>query len=235
MVAVSINNEILQKIPRVRLACLACSVKIRPSHEAIIALSEQIFAKIFDQIDIDRVSQRPAIQAAKEAYRSLGKDPSRYRPSAEALTRRIVKGKDLYWINNIVDILNMISLESGFSIGGYDADKIVGNVEFGVGVADEPYRAIGRHEFNIDKLPVFRDSRGAFGSPTSDSLRTIVTMNTKRYLMIIVDFGGSNQLKRILNKAVTLYEQLADVRNIETWMVQGATNSSGAIKTDKIS
>jgi hypothetical protein len=53
--------------------------------------------------------------------------------------------------------------------------------------------------------------------------------------MIIVDFGGSNQLKRILNKAVTLYEQLADVRNIETWMVQGATNSSGAIKTDKIS
>jgi DNA/RNA-binding domain of Phe-tRNA-synthetase-like protein len=137
----------------------------------------------------------------------LGKDPSRYRPSAEALTRRVVNGKGLYWINNVVDLLYLVSLESGFSIGGYDAEKIEGDVWFGIGKEDEPYQAIGRGQLNIADLPLFRDNLGAFGSPTSDSLRTMVTAETTEFLMIIIDFSGRQDLDTAEHRAIELFEK----------------------------
>ena len=64
-----------------------------------------------------------------QAYKRLGKDPNRYRPSAEALRRRILRGLPLYKIDTLVDIVNLVSIRSGYSIGGFDADKIVGGLE----------------------------------------------------------------------------------------------------------
>jgi len=122
----------------------------------------------------------------------------------------------LYWINNIVDILNLISLESGFSIGGYDAAKIEGTTGFGVGKANEPYEAIGRGSLNIENLPLFRDDLGAFGSPTSDSLRTMVTDHTTRFLMIIIDFEQDKILEKTMERSVALYQQFANVFDVET-------------------
>jgi DNA/RNA-binding domain of Phe-tRNA-synthetase-like protein len=171
------------------------------------------------ELAIETISQQPTIKTTKDGYRKLGKDPSRYRPSAEALTRRIANGKDLYWISNIVDLLNLISLESGFSIGGYDADKLVGTVEFGVGKEHEPYQAIGRGELNIENLPIFRDEIGAFGSPTSDSLRTMVTDYTQNFLMVIIDFGQHEHLENTLYRSVEVYEKYGDVSSIETKVI----------------
>ena len=216
---ISISNELKKMLPLLRLGCIECSVHIKPSNKEIIALSESIFTDLCNELNIDMVSQKTTIRETKEAYRVLGKDPSRYRPSAEALTRRIVMGKDLFWINNIVDILNLISLESGFSIGGYDADKITGNIEFGIGKENEPYQAIGRGELNIENLPLFRDQLGAFGSPTSDSLRTMVTENTTRFLMVIIDFYGNEKLESTIDKSVALYRKFVKAQDISTQIV----------------
>ena len=219
MKQISISNQLKKLVPSLRLGCMECSVHIQPSNREIISLSDGIFTDLCDELTIDQISQKPTIRETKEAYRVLGKDPSRYRPSAEALTRRIVGGKDLCWINNIVDILNLISLESGFSIGGYDADKITGNIEFGIGKENEPYQAIGRGELNIENLPLFRDELGAFGSPTSDSLRTMVTEETTRFLMVIIDFYGNEKLESTITKSVELYQKFANALDISTQIV----------------
>ncbi len=219
MKSISFQKELIQKIPGIRLGCISCEVQIRPSDENIKLLSENIIARVRSELTIEMVSQKPAIKTTKDAYRKLGKDPSRYRPSAEALTRRIVNGKGLYWINNAVDILNLISLESGFSIGGYDEDKIIGPIEFGIGKEHEPYQAIGRGNLNIENLPVFRDDLGAFGSPTSDSLRTMVNDQTTHFLMIIIDFGLHENLTNIIRRSTTLYDQFGKALSVNSEII----------------
>ena len=156
----------------------------------------------------------PAIAASRKAYKACGKDPARYRLSAEALLRRIVNRGEIYQINNVVDLLNMVSISSGFSIGGYDSEKINGHVVFGVGKLNEPYFGIGRGELNIEFMPVFRDETGAFGTPTSDSERTSVSLETKRFLMIIIDYGGGN-LQEATSLATNLLKKYAGAENIE--------------------
>ena len=216
-------KELAEKIARARLACIYFSVKIQESDDHIKSFSENVIEGIRSQIDLNGISQRSAIKEAKDAYRILGKDPSRYRPSAEALTRRVVGGKELYRINNVVDILNLISIESGFSIGGYDAEKIVGDVQFGIGAENEPYEAIGRGALNIANLPIFRDDLGAFGSPTSDSQRTMVTEQTDKFLMIIIDFNSNDTLQIASERAIELYSKFGAGSLIETKLVEAKT------------
>jgi len=219
MKQISFQKELLEKIPSIRLGCIWCDVEILPGDDKIRELSKEIISQIRSELAVETISQKPTIKSSKEAYRKLGKDPSRYRPSAEALTRRIVKGKDLYNVNNVVDLLNLVSLESGFSIGGYDADKIDGSVEFGIGRTDEPYQAIGRGKLNIENLPLFRDDAGAFGSPTSDSIRTMVTDKTTSFLMIIIDFKNHGDLMHFVERSVALMKGYASATSFETKLV----------------
>jgi DNA/RNA-binding domain of Phe-tRNA-synthetase-like protein len=157
----------------------------------------------------------PAINASRRAYKACGKDPARYRLSAEALLRRVLKRGEIYQINNVVDLLNLVSISTGFSIGGYDADKIEGDAAFGIGEKDEPYSGIGRGELNIECMPVFRDRNGAFGTPTSDSQRTSVSLNTKRFLMIIINYGASTSINEATEMAIYLLKKYAKATNIE--------------------
>ena len=134
--------------------------------------------------------------------------------------RRIVKGNELYRINNIVDLVNLVSLKSGMSIGGYDAEKIDGRIIFDIGRKDEPYDAIGRGDLNIEFLPVFRDSVSPFGSPTSDSVRTSVTDKTKIFLMIVVGFSGEVNTFETVELAVNLLRKYGNSTNIETILIK---------------
>ena len=170
--------------------------------------------------ELAEVGSHPAIRASRIAYRLCGKDPARYRLSSEALMRRVVKGHQLYRINNVVDLVNLISLKSGMSIGGYDVEKISGNVIFDIGQKDEPYEAIGRGDLNIASLPVFRDSVSSFGSPTSDSVRTSVTGSTKRFLMIIVGFSGDICTSETVDLSLSLLKKYAKADNIEMVLVR---------------
>lgn len=137
------------------------------------------------------IKQQPAIAATREAYKRCGKDPSRYRPSAEALRRRLLRGLELYQIDTLVDLINLVSLRTGYSIGGFDADKIQGtNLCLDVGHAEEPFEGIGRGTLNIEGLPVFRDAVGGIGTPTSDNERTKMDSDTRHILAIINSYDG---------------------------------------------
>ena len=216
MVSVSISDEIKKCAPRLALACIECDVSVSESNEALWNEIGRKTDEIAGTLKIGDISCLPAVSASRKAYRACGKDPARYRLSAEALLRRTVQGKGLYKVNNVVDLLNLVSISTGFSIGGYDAGKISGDVVFGVGKENEPYEGIGRGALNIESLPVFRDVRGAFGTPTSDSVRTAVTAETVRFLMVIIDFENSPPLDDATALSVNLLEKYAFAKNIET-------------------
>lgn len=145
--------------------------------------------------NLDAIKQQPVIAATRQTYKKLGKDPGRYRPSAEALRRRLLRGIPLYQIDTLVDVINLVSLRTGHSIGGFDADKIQGcTLELSVGVANEPFEAIGRGVLNIEGLPVYRDATGGIGTPTSDEERTKMDLSTKHILAIVNGYNGKEGL-----------------------------------------
>jgi DNA/RNA-binding domain of Phe-tRNA-synthetase-like protein len=214
MPEISISAELKSRCPKLRLGCILAEVIIAESGSGLLLEITERIELIQQSLIIEGISKIPAIEASRKAYKACGKDPARYRLSAEALMRRVVSGKGLYQINNVVDQLNLISITAGFSIGGYDADQIQGTICFGIGNADESYSGIGRGGLNIENLPVFRDELGAFGTPTSDSQRTEVTDKTSRFLMILIDFGGDGQLENAKQMAIRLLKEYCQATNI---------------------
>lgn len=164
---------------------------------------------------LNEVNKLPNIEACRKFYKACGKDPSRYRPSAESLVRRIVKGNSLYRVNNVVDILNLVSLQTGISIGSYLMDKVVGSITLDTGNVGEPYQGIGRGDLNIHNLPLLRDGFGAFGSPTSDSERTMIVEGENDVLFVFFDFGLDPQLPDYLKHTINLLKQFANARKID--------------------
>lgn len=211
---IHISDELRQKCPNLRLGCMLTALKVGPSSNALEQYIDQQIKALTPAFELDQVSQRPEIRAAREAYKALGKKPGRYRPSAEALLRRTLNGKGLYHICNVVDLLNCISLQTGYSIGGYDHDQIKGEISLGIGEEGEPYDAVGRGVLNIANLPILRDTIGAFGSPTSDSVRTSVTDQTNNFLMVIFDFNPNGQLEDTLKGIAALYQKYANAEGV---------------------
>jgi len=214
MQKIFISAELKGICQRLRLGCIEATVRVASSNEGLLDKINRKLDAIRQSMAMEDISKMAAIEASRKGYRACGKDPARYRLSAEGLLRRIVSGKGLYKINNVVDQLNLVSVESGFSIGGYDAEKIVGDMTFGIGKAGEPYVGIGRGELNIENLPVFRDALGAFGTPTSDSQRTEVTGNTRKFLMILIDFDGSNELEPAKQEVIRLLKEYCGATDI---------------------
>jgi len=220
MVSISISKELLKKVPGVKLLCIDCEVLVLEKNDILWDLMQQKAIDIVSAVNINEISNMPAIEASRKAYKACGKDPARYRLSAESLLRRVVQKKNLYQVNNVVDVLNLVSISTGYSIGGYDVDKITGKVVFGIGKTNEPYSGIGRGELNIEFLPVFRDEGGAFGTPTSDSVRTSVTRETKRFLMVIIDFGRGD-INAATKIATELLGRYSYATNIKTNTISG--------------
>lgn len=216
MTKIEIEAELKQICPSLRLGIIQCRINTKEECPDLWQVINENTVNIQQNLAISGIVDIPSINSSKKGYRAVGKDPSRYRLSAESLLRRIVNGKGLYKINNVVDLLNLVSITSGFSIGGYNADKIEGVVRFGIGKADEAYEGIGRGSLNIDKLPVFRDDLGAFGSPTSDSLRTQIDETCKNFLMIIISFQAEKALPEAMNLAIDLLKKHAEAKEIQS-------------------
>jgi DNA/RNA-binding domain of Phe-tRNA-synthetase-like protein len=220
MKEITISQAIKKKLPDLTLGCIECDVVISEENAELWREIEAVCGTIGHSGELAEVGSNPAIRASRMAYRRCGKDPARYRLSSEALMRRVIKGHQLYRINNVVDLVNLISLKSGMSIGGYDVEKISGSVIFDLGKKDEPYEAIGRGELNIASLPVFRDAVSAFGSPTSDSVRTSVTGDTKRFLMVIIGFSGEICTTETIDLSISLLKKYAKADNIEIYLAR---------------
>ena len=164
------------------------------------------------------VLESPQILATRAAYKALGKDPARYRGSAEALLRRVVSGKELPRINAVVDIINLVSVESRLPIGLYDLAHVQGDIVFRAGRASETYKGIGKYDLNLEGLPVFCDALGPHGSPTSDSERTMVTSETKNVLAIIISFAGRDGVEKNAVRMADLFKRYAAGQAVETYI-----------------
>ena len=204
MISIQIENSIREKCPDLRIASIECPVT-NSSYSPELWEEIRIFSDEFVRnYQIEDINRRPAIQATRQAYKLLGKDPNRYRPSAEALCRRLLRDIPLYQINTLVDLINLVSIHSGYSIGGFDADRIEGNLRLGAGKPEEVFHAIGRGPLNIENLPIYRDEKGGIGTPTSDEERTKISVDTKRLFLILNAYSGENGLKEAIEFTQTL-------------------------------
>jgi DNA/RNA-binding domain of Phe-tRNA-synthetase-like protein len=118
-------------------------------------------------------------------------------------------------INNVVDVINLVSVESRLPVGLYDLAHVEGAIEFRAGRAGETYKGIGKYDLNLEELPLFADAQGPHGSPTSDSERTMVTEATKHVLAIIVSFGGVSPLDNAAKRMKELLETFCAAENVE--------------------
>lgn len=190
---ITISEEFKKIFPDFAGCALTATVKNSEPDENLwneISLLSDNYRQVLTD---ESIKQMPPIHATREAYKKFGKAPSRYRPAAEALLRRIVKGEELYKINTLADLVNLASIYTGYSIGGFDLDKIQGDLVLGIGRAGEPYEGIGRGMLNIENLPVYRDNVGGVGTPTSDNERTKITLETTNFLLLVNGYDGSRE------------------------------------------
>ena len=218
---ITIDESIKDKIESIRLGCLTYDVKVEEKNEELWEkLENETFPKITAIIEEKGINGIENISLSKKAYKDLGKDPNRYRVSSEALYRRIKQGKGLYQINSVVDTNNLISLETGFSAGSYDLGNIKGDIILRKGEEGETYKGIGKEDINIANLPVLTDEEGAFGSPTSDSVKAMVTLDSKKILTLLYCFSKNENLEEILKKSKEYLIKYANAENIEIFIIE---------------
>jgi DNA/RNA-binding domain of Phe-tRNA-synthetase-like protein len=219
MAPFSIAEEIKTKIPGIAVGWITATVKIVEHCES---LWREIDAASIQYCGTTMTEARklPPIKKLRDAYRSLGVDPTRYRGANEALVRRIVQGKSLYHVNSVVDINNLVSLETLYSGGTFDRTHIRPPIVFRIGQPGECYSGIGRGEIKLDGLPVFADQLGPFGSTTSDSERTMVQLNATEILMVLISFFGTANFDAVVQRAVHLLKQYAEAAHVDSGIVE---------------
>lgn len=194
---IEVSEEIENVCPGFVGACIDAKVVNSKFCQPLWDEIHQLGEKFNASLTTETLKEIPSIASTRRVYRACGKDPSRYRPAAEALIRRMLKGKELYQIDTLVDLINVASIAYGYSIGGFDADKFIGDtLRLGVGREGEPYEGIGRGMINIAGLPVYRDAEGGVGTPTSDNERTKIDLNTRHLVVLINGYDGNEERVR---------------------------------------
>lgn len=194
---VVVSQEIEQVCPDFVGACVDAVVVNTPYNDDLWQEIDTFCNKFRGELTTESLKEIASIAATRRVYKACGKDPSRYRPASEALIRRVLQGKELYQLNTLVDLVNLASIAYGYSIGGFDADQFEGDtLTLGIGREGEPYEGIGRGLLNIQGLPVYRDTKGGVGTPTSDNERTKITESTSHLVVLINGYDGNEQRVR---------------------------------------
>ncbi|WP_299271006.1 phenylalanine--tRNA ligase beta subunit-related protein [uncultured Prevotella sp.] len=191
---VQVSPEMHSVCPEFVGACITANISNTQYSADLWSEIDTLGAEYRATLTTESLKDMTSIQATRRIYKLCGKDPSRYRPSGEALVRRVLQGKGLYQVDTLVDLINLVSMKYGYSIGAFDADKFSGDtLTLGIGKEGEPYEGIGRGMINIAGLPVYRDAIGGVGTPTSDHERTKVSLSTTRLLVLVNGYDGSEQ------------------------------------------
>lgn len=194
-----VSKEIAEVCPEFVGACVDAQVENTEYCPELWDEIHRLEEQFRRELTTESLKSLTSIAATRAIYKKCGKDPSRYRPASEALIRRMLQGKELYQVDTLVDLINLASIAYGYSIGGFDASKFVGdNLTLGIGCEGEPYEGIGRGRLNIAGLPVYRDGEGGVGTPTSDNERTKMTLNT-RHLVVLINGYDGNELRVLEN------------------------------------
>ncbi len=199
------SQTINKKIPGLKLGILeASNLKIKKDSELVEGQFKELERFIKNKFSNNPPSSDQIVSAVRRMYRRIGWEPTKYRPSSEAMIRRIIKDKGLYRIYNFVDLGNVASTKYHLPMGLYDLDKINGSVIVDVGGENETYQGISKELIHATGKMILRDDVGIFGNPTADSKRTCLSEKTKNVLVIFfappeVDNEYLNETLEFLN------------------------------------
>lgn len=210
-----VSDELKEVAPQFVGAAITAKVENTAFSESLWADIAKVEAELKSSLSIEDIKKLPTIDATRTVYKKCKKDPNRYRPAAEALRRRIVKGQSLYQIDSLVDLVNLVSIRTGYSMGGFDINYIVGEtLILGVGKPEEIFHGIGRGLLNIEGLPVYRDEKGGIGTPTSDEERTKMSLDTQNLLILINGYSGEEGLQEAVNYCIHLMKEHVSAEDI---------------------
>jgi len=216
MIKISVDETLKKCVPNLMLGVVHAPVLVSKHNNDLWREIDKRTAEVATNLSLGNLYNIAGIKDLRDGYKAVGKDPTRYRGSAEALARRVIQGKGLYRVNTIVDINNLVSLESMYSVGSYDLNNLQQPVVFRIGNPGEFYKGIGKETINIAELPVFVDAIGPFGSPTSDSERAMITLETKDLMMIVISFSGKKSLEEHLDRIIDLVCRYAGATKEQT-------------------
>lgn len=215
-----IDERIKKACPGMRVGLIRANVTNCETSPELWTEIEREAEAVIAKYELLEINKRPAVAQTRALYRALGKDPNRYRVASEALCRRVIRGLGLYRIDTLVDLINLVSMKSGYPISGLDADKLVGDtLTMGVGEEGEEYNGIGRGLLNISGMPVYRDKIGGVATPTSDEERTKITLDTRTLQMNINGFGEEMPMEETVAWSVELLRKYAGATEVETEIV----------------
>ncbi len=214
----TIDERIKRLTPKFHVGVIIAEVKTAKNKQLDEVISN-LERTINDTIDIKDVVNLPIIKDGRDAYKTYGKDPSRYRLATESLYRRLSKGNTLYRINNVVDCGNVLSIKTRKSVAVLDYESIEGDVLIRLGKEADEYYGIGRGKLNITNIPLYEDAIGPFGSVTSDTERTMIKETTSKILLFLISFSGKETISQELDIAVNLYSTYCDAEIIEKYIL----------------
>ena len=217
---VKIDSSLFSVYPAIRLGLLRFHTDVRDSDAQFWAyMNNEVLPKIRGNIEGKEWSEIPGIRGSRAAYKAFGRNPGRYRVSSEALIRRVRRGDELYHINSVVDVNNLLSLESGLSVGSYDLEKIHGDITLRKAGEGEGYTGIGKDFLDMENMLVLADDDGIFGSSMSDSTRAMVTETAKDILVVIYCFEDDIDLENLLANGKEAFEKFASAKDVESRIV----------------
>ncbi len=217
---IKIDKNLFETYPEIHLGVLRFKAEVKePDGMFWDFMNTEIEPQVRDAIEGKEWSQIPGVRGSRAVYKAFGRNPGRYRVSSEALLRRVRRGDELYHINSVVDVNNLVSIQTGLSVGSYDLAHVNGPITLRKAEAGEGYTGIGKDFLDMENLLVLADEEGIFGSTMSDSTRAMVTEEAKDVLVVIYCFENDMDLPSIVEKAVTDFEKFAEVRDIESWIL----------------
>lgn len=220
---VKISEDVKNLVPSCALGVILYKAKIEKASDELTDYFNSVTDEIASKYVTKDIADMPHIRPTRAAYKALGKDPHSYRSAAEQMLRRIILNKGLYHVNNAVDINNIISVTSGYSIGSYDTEKIVGDVTLCRAPEGTHYKGIGKdtYEYNVEFLPAVFDDEGCFGNPSSDSQRTMLKNGEREVLFIFYAFDGRDGLDEWMDETERLFEKYCDkYETLEKYIVE---------------
>lgn len=186
MMEIQISPQLKELVPNFKVGIIQYDhIEVGDSPQMIRGRLQTFQESLFFDLEDKPVSDVGGIAEWRDIFKKVGTDPNRYRPSVEAIYRRIKKQNFLNSIHSAADLNNFFSIQYEIPVGIYDADKINGDIEIRIGQQDDEYMGInGRNIAMKDKI-LSSDHTGAFGSPYVDSERTAVTVETKNAIQIV--------------------------------------------------
>lgn len=217
---IEIDKQLFSVYSEIRLGLLHFQADVKES-DAVFwdYMNHDVLPKVRNRVEGKEWNEISGIKGSRAAYKAFGRNPGRYRVSSEALIRRIRRGDDLYRVNSVVDVNNLISVESGLSVGSYDLAHIHGPVTLRKAEEGEGYTGIGKDFLDMENMLVLADDEGIFGSSMSDSTRAMVTEDTKDILVVIYCFENDIDLGALLDEAQNAFQKFVEGRNMEIWIV----------------